>query len=73
MSLTLEQFGFDRFSPKEPCELINLLWDSLPPDTSFAFPDWHVQELERRVATADANPEAAEPWEKVLARLSRKP
>jgi putative addiction module component (TIGR02574 family) len=73
MALTLEQFGIDRLSPKERCELIDLLWDSLPPDTPFIPPDWHLQELERRVAAADSDPGAAEPWEKVLARLSRKP
>jgi putative addiction module component (TIGR02574 family) len=73
MALSLEQFGIDRLNPKERCERIDLLWDSLPPDTPFTPPDWHLQELERRVAAADADPAAAEPWEKVLARLSRKP
>jgi putative addiction module component (TIGR02574 family) len=73
MGVTLEQFGIDRLSPQERCELIDLLWDSLSPDTPFTPPEWHVQELERRVAAADANPAAAEPWATVLARLSRKP
>jgi len=36
-------------------------------------PDWHLRELERRIADADADPGAAEPWETVLVRLSRKP
>ncbi len=73
MSLTLEQFGIDRLNPQERCELIDLLWDSLPHDTPFTPPAWHLRELERRIAAADANPSAAEPWEVVLARLSRKP
>src|SRR5258708_1520266 len=73
MSLTLEQFGIDRLSPQERCELIDLLWDSLPPDAPFIPPEWHLRELERRVAAADADPGAAEPWEAVRARLSRKP
>jgi putative addiction module component (TIGR02574 family) len=51
--------------------LIGLIWDSLPDDAPYAPPDWHIQELERRIAAADANPEAAEPWETVLARLSK--
>lgn len=72
MSMTLEQFGIDRLAPEQRWELIGLIWDSLPEDTPFTPPDWHVGELERRVATADANPGAAEPWETVLARLSRK-
>lgn len=73
MSLTLEQFGIDRLSPQQRLELIGLLWDSLPEDTLYAPPAWHLRELERRVAAADADPSAAEPWEVVLARLSRKP
>jgi putative addiction module component (TIGR02574 family) len=73
MAITLEQFGIDRLSPEERLELIGLIWDSLPDDVPFSPPDWHIRELERRVAAADANPDAAEPWEAVLARLSRKP
>lgn len=72
MSLTLEQFGIDRLSPQERVELIGLIWDSLPADAPFTPPDWHIEELERRIAAADANPGAAEPWEDVLSRLSRK-
>ena len=71
MSMTLEQFGIDRLSPQERCELIALIWDSLPDDTPFTPPDWHLRELERRVAAADADPGAAEPWDVVRNRLSR--
>jgi putative addiction module component (TIGR02574 family) len=73
MSLTLEQFGIDRLNPQQRFELIGLIRDSLPDDAPFTPPDWHLRELERRVAAADADPGAAEPWEAVLARLSRKP
>jgi putative addiction module component (TIGR02574 family) len=73
MSLTLEQLGIDRLNPQQRLELLGLIWDSLPDDASFPSPDWHLRELERRVAAADADPGAAEPWEAVLARLSRKP
>jgi putative addiction module component (TIGR02574 family) len=73
MALTLEQFGIDRLSRQERLELLNLIWDSLPDDAPFTPPDWHLRELERRVAAADADPGAAEPWEAVLARLSRRP
>jgi putative addiction module component (TIGR02574 family) len=73
MRMTLEQFGIDRLNPLERFELIGLIWDSLPDDAPFSPPDWHLRELERRVAAADADPGAAEPWEAVLARLSREP
>jgi putative addiction module component (TIGR02574 family) len=72
MDLTLEQFGIDRLSPRQRFELIGLIWDSLPTDTPFTPPDWHLRELERRCAAADADPDAAESWEAVLTRLSRK-
>jgi putative addiction module component (TIGR02574 family) len=73
MTMTLEQFGIDRLNPQQRWELIGLIWDSLPDDLPFTPPEWHLRELERRVAAADADPGAAEPWEVVLARLSRKP
>jgi putative addiction module component (TIGR02574 family) len=73
MSVTLEQFGIDRLSPEERCELIDLIWDSLPSDAPFTPPAWHLRELERRIVAADADPGAAEPWDVVLARLSRQP
>ena len=73
MSLTLEQFGIDRLSTQQRCELITLIWDSLPDDAPFTPPDWHLRELEKRIAAADAQPGAAEAWEAVYDRLSRKP
>jgi putative addiction module component (TIGR02574 family) len=71
--MTLEQFGIDRLNPEERLELIGLIWDSLSNETAITPPEWHLRELERRIAAADADPGAAEPWETVLARLSRKP
>ena len=73
MSMTLSQFGIDRLDAQQRVELIGLIWDSLPDDTPYAPPDWHIQELERRIEAADANPGAVEPWETVLARLSKRP
>ena len=73
MNLTLEQFGIDHLDAEQRLELIGLIWDSLPRDASFSPPDWHLEELERRIADADANPDAAEAWEAVRTRLSRKP
>jgi len=50
-----------------------LLWDSLPDDAHFTPPEWHLRELEKRIAAADDNLAADEPWDVVRARLSRKP
>jgi len=69
MGLTLSQFGIDRLDAQQRVELIGLIWDSLPDDAPYAPPEWHIKELERRIAAADANPGAGEPWETVLTRL----
>ena len=53
-------------------ELIGELWDSIPDSVeTLPVPDWHRDELERRLAKADADPEAAIPWEEVKRRLRR--
>jgi len=70
--MDLEQFGIDRLGPDQRLELIGLIWDSLPDDAPFVPPEWHLRELERRLAAADADPGAGEPWETVRARLSKK-
>jgi putative addiction module component (TIGR02574 family) len=55
-------------------ELIGELWDSIPDSVeALPIPDWHREELERRLAAADADPEAAIPWEEVKRRLQKKP
>lgn len=56
MELTLEQFGIDRLNVQQKLELLELLRDSLPPDVPFTPPKWHLRELEKRIASADANP-----------------
>jgi putative addiction module component (TIGR02574 family) len=72
MTITLQQFGIDRLTTEERLELIGLIWDSLEETALLPIPEWHLQELERRRAAAEANPGVGTPWEVVLARL-RKP
>jgi putative addiction module component (TIGR02574 family) len=72
VNITLEQFGIERLTPPQRLELIELIWDSLPDDAPFSPPEWHLRELEKRITAADADPNAAEPWEAVRARLSSK-
>lgn len=72
MTITLQQFGIDRLTAEERLELIGLIWDSLEETAVFPIPEWHIRELEKRRAAAEANPGIGTPWEVVLARL-RKP
>lgn len=55
-------------------DLITQLWDSLP-DTldSIPMPEWHQQELQQRIAAADADPKSSIPWEDVRKRLRENP
>ena len=54
-------------------DLIAEIWDSIP-DSGDALdvPAWHQEELEKRLAVADAHPEAGIPWEVVKARLRKR-
>jgi putative addiction module component (TIGR02574 family) len=67
VAVTLEQFGLDRLPPEDRLELLELLWDSLGEGT-FSPPDWHIRELERRRAAAEADPAAGVPWGEFKAR-----
>jgi putative addiction module component (TIGR02574 family) len=71
MSQILQQFGIDRLSVSERLELIGQIWDSIDAgEGAGPIPDWHLRELDRRRAEADANPDAGIPWEVVKARLA---
>ncbi len=74
MPISIEAFGIDRLSVRERLELINLIWDSLPehvnPDE---VPAWHLEELVKRRAEADASPKASKPWREALERFGDKP
>ena len=69
MSSTLQELGIDRLSNEERLRLIGEIWDSLTPINQLEIPESHREELDRRLADADANPAAGRPWEEVRARL----
>ena len=68
MDPTLQQLGIDRLGVPERLDLISRIWDTLPDDHTFEPPAWHLEELDRRIAAADAAPEAGIPWDVVKAR-----
>lgn len=69
MSPTLQRLGIDRMNAEERLRLITEIWDSLPPVHELEIPETHREELDRRLAAADADPAAGSPWEEVKARL----
>jgi putative addiction module component (TIGR02574 family) len=70
MPISIAALGIDRLSVRERLELIEQIWDSLPdqvdPDE---VPPWHLAELARRRAEADASPGVGKPWREALARF----
>jgi putative addiction module component (TIGR02574 family) len=71
MSASVPELDIEQLTVAQRLDLIARLWDSIP-DTmeTLPIPEWHRQELERRLADADANPEAGIPWEVVKERRS---
>ena len=66
----LAGLGLDKLSVQERLDLIETLLDSLPDQVEMQeIPAWHLVELAKRRAEADANPGAGKPWRDVLADL----
>jgi putative addiction module component (TIGR02574 family) len=68
MSSTLHDLGIDQMSAEDRIRLIGEIWDSLSSD-GFAMLESHREEIDRRIAAADAEPGKSSPWEEVQARL----
>ena len=55
-------------------KLIESLWDSIDADTAaLPLPDWHREQIERRLEALDAGTSAGAPWSEVRERIVRKP
>jgi putative addiction module component (TIGR02574 family) len=73
MNETLSQPGIDRLNISERLELIGLIWYSIIDEEARVIPDWHLGELERRRAAAEADPGAGIPLGEMKARLMGRP
>jgi putative addiction module component (TIGR02574 family) len=74
MTPSLPDLAIEQLTVSQRLELIARLWDSLPNTVeALPLPEWHREELERRLAAADAAPEAAVPWEQVRDQLRGRP
>ena len=70
MPISLEALGIDRLTVHERLELIEQIWNSLPEQVAPEdVPAWHLAELAKRRAQADAAPGQGTPWREVLATL----
>lgn len=76
MSPRLEALGIDRLSVGERIALVQEIWESIANETeALPLTQAQQQEVDRRLAAHQANPQSAIPWEQVeaeaLARLRR--
>ena len=55
MSPTLKELGIDRLSSEERLRLIEDIWETLTPIHQLEIPEAHREELDRRLAAADAS------------------
>lgn len=55
-------------------KLIEDLWDSIDADTAaLPLPDWHRDEIDRRLDALDSGTSIGAPWSEVRERIVRKP
>lgn len=59
---------FSHLSVNERLQLAEDLWDSID-DEQIPIPDWHREELDRRLAAYQADPESGIQWEELRERL----
>jgi putative addiction module component (TIGR02574 family) len=76
MSPTIQSLGIDRLSRDERIALVQEIWDMIAAEPHQPLlTEAQRQELERRAAEDDANPDDVVPWEQVkaqaLARLNK--
>lgn len=73
MSSLLQRYGLDCLSVDERLALVHDLWDSISADLEKRpLSDREKQVVDARLASHDANPSAAIPWEEIEAQLVAK-
>ena len=71
--LPLPPPGFDDLPVEDKIDYVQSLWDRIAarPD-QVPVPEWHRQVLDERLATHEANPAAARPWQDVRDEIRSK-
>ena len=72
MAVSLKALGIDRLGVEDRLTLVEEIWDSIAADSA-AVPltPEQRQELERRLAAHEANPEDTVPWSEVRESISK--
>jgi putative addiction module component (TIGR02574 family) len=74
MSSALKNLGIERLSIEERLLLVEEIWDSIAAEEEeIPVTEAQKQDLERRLALYQQNPNAGSSWEEVKARLQGQP
>jgi len=73
MAVSLKSLGIERLGIEERLTLVEKIWDSIAADSA-AIPLTQAQrdELDRRIADHEANPDDVVPWDEVKAKLTER-
>ena len=70
MSQPIATTALTRLPVAERLRLIEELWDSLDAEAdALPMPDWHREELDKRLAAHERDPSAGKPWDEVKAGI----
>lgn len=70
MAVDIETLGIPEMTVLERLYLIEQIWESLPEQVDPSeVPEWHREELAKRLANVDADPSAGRPWREVIREL----
>ncbi len=73
MSASLKALGIDRLGVEERLALVGEIWDSIAADSaSVPLTSEQAQELDRRLAAHEADPDDVVSWEDAKASLSKR-
>lgn len=73
LSKTLDRTELDGLPVADRLRLLEDVWSSLEQEADvLPSPDWHRDELDRRLAAHASDPSAATPWRDVMAELRAK-
>lgn len=72
MPVTMESLGISNLPRDERIALVQEIWDSIAAEPPAPLSRAKKDELDRRIADIDADPEGYTPWEDVKARLLAK-
>jgi putative addiction module component (TIGR02574 family) len=72
MATSMKALGIDRLGIEDRLTLVEEIWDSIAADsTAVPLNSEQRQELERRLAAHEANPEDTVPWSEVRESLGK--